>query len=148
MLLFKLINLFLFLKDFYFFRCLTEYVVFSEKLHFSLIVVCLCVNVTGGEYYVCTCCMWSSDNNLRDLFFSFYHVCSGDQTKVVRLGSEQVSLPLEPSHQSSVHCFFLQLILFILCTYEGVRAVVLTLGTQWNSVEFTVIGYRFLQVTT
>lgn len=75
------LTFFLFLKEFYFFRCLTEYVVFSEKLHFSLIVVCLCVNVTGGEYYVCTCCMWSSDNNLQDLFFSFYHVCSGIKLK-------------------------------------------------------------------
>lgn len=46
-------------------------------------LMCMCVHMCHGG--------WGSEDNLQKLILSFYHVGSGDQTEVVRLGSKYLA---------------------------------------------------------
>lgn len=46
------IKIVLSVEYFYFFICLAQYIVFF-KLHFNLVIVCLCVSVTVRRCHVC-----------------------------------------------------------------------------------------------
>lgn len=64
----------LFLLIYFFFLFLTFY---------SFFLMCMCVHMCHGG--------WGSKDNLQKLILSFYHVGSGDQTEVVRLGSKYLA---------------------------------------------------------
>lgn len=53
-----------------------------------------------GECAGTTVCVWRSEVNLEELILSFHSVSSRDQTQVIRLGSKNLSLHDETSHQS------------------------------------------------
>lgn len=45
-------------------------------------------------------CVWRSEDNLQEYVFSFHHMGSGDQTQVVKLGSNYTE-PSAQAHQLS-----------------------------------------------
>lgn len=89
---FILIDVFFFLYVYSNFYVLVHNFFGLPDFYFTFIIIIIlgyvCMHIL--MYTHDTVNLWTSEDNLEELILSFYHVCSEDQIKVIRLGSKNL----------------------------------------------------------